>query len=129
MDRWRPIRDWTEEQVWQIIERYRVRVHPAYYLGWGRVSCKFCIFGNANQFASAFAISPKQGAQLVGYEHDFGVTMKRSVTLAELVANGTAYDMEAEMVDLALSYDYSEPIFLTNWKLPSGAYGDGCGPV
>lgn len=45
VDRHRPIRDWTEKEVWAIIEKYRIRVHPCYYMGWGRCSCKFCIFG------------------------------------------------------------------------------------
>src|SRR5690606_31636462 len=67
VDRRRPIRDWTEQQVWEIIERYRVRVHPCYYLGWSRCSCKLCIFGNANQFASAYAISPAQGDEIMMY--------------------------------------------------------------
>lgn len=129
VDRWRPIRDWTEKEVWEIIERHRVRVHPAYYLGWGRVSCKFCIFGNANQFASAFEISPEQGKILVDYENDFGVTMKRGMSLAELVKKGSSYRMGRAMIDLALSVDYNEDIFMENWYLPAGAYGDSCGPV
>lgn len=54
----RPLRDWKEQQVWDIIEKYRVRVHPCYYMGFGRCSCKFCIFGNKNQFASVAQISP-----------------------------------------------------------------------
>src|SRR5690606_35884291 len=64
VDRIRPIRDWTEFEVWEIIKRYRVRVHPCYYLGFSRCSCKFCIFGNANQFATANYISPKIGDEM-----------------------------------------------------------------
>lgn len=129
VDRWRPIRDWSESDVWEIIRRYRVRTHPAYYLGWGRVSCKFCIFGNADQFASAFKISPDQGAVLVQYETDFNLTIKRGRPLAELVAAGTPYEMTADLVALATGHEYTENIFMENWLLPSGAYGDGCGPV
>lgn len=129
VDRWRPIRDWTEREVWAIIERYRVRVHPAYYLGFGRVSCKFCIFGNADQFASAFKVSPELGAQMVAQEAEFGVTIKRNLSLAELVQKGTPYEMEAALVDLATGYDYTESIFVNNWTLPAGAFGESCGPV
>lgn len=42
---WRPVIDWTEHQVWDIIERHRVRPHPAYALGWGRTSCLACFAG------------------------------------------------------------------------------------
>lgn len=39
VDRWRPIHGWSEAEVWAIIKKYRVNPHPAYWLGWGRVSC------------------------------------------------------------------------------------------
>lgn len=39
VDRWRPVHQWSEEEVWAIIERWKVNPHPAYCLGWGRVSC------------------------------------------------------------------------------------------
>ena len=53
IDRFRPIRDWKEQQIWDILEKYRVRPHPCYFMGFGRCSCKFCVFGNCHQFASA----------------------------------------------------------------------------
>jgi 3'-phosphoadenosine 5'-phosphosulfate sulfotransferase (PAPS reductase)/FAD synthetase len=43
---WRPILDWKEEQVWNVIERWRVRPHPSYQLGFSRTSCLPCIFSN-----------------------------------------------------------------------------------
>lgn len=58
VDRHRPIRDWPEKKVWAILEKYRIRVHPCYYMGWSRCSCLFCIFGNADQYASAACIEP-----------------------------------------------------------------------
>ena len=129
VDRWRPIRDWTEQEVWDIIERYKVRVHPAYYLGWGRVSCKFCIFGNADQFKSAATISPDQAERLIELEEQFGTTMKRNKSLRELLEDGEAYDaMSDELVKLAISEEYTEPMFMDEWILPAGAFGEGCGP-
>lgn len=128
VDRWRPIRDWSEKEVWAIIERHKVRVHPAYYLGWGRVSCKYCIFGGANQFASAYAISPNQGDRLIEYEWEFGTTLKRDTDLISLIQKGKPYIMHPELVELALSEKYEQPIFMEKWQLPSGAYGESCGP-
>lgn len=130
IDRWRPIRDWTEKMVWEIIERYKVRVHPAYFLGFGRCSCKFCIFGNANQFASGYRISPDQGDTLIGYEKQFGVTMKRKESLVDLIGRGTPYDaITEELIALATGYTYFESILMDNWVLPAGAYGESCGPT
>lgn len=133
VDRRRPIRDWSEHQVWEIIERYRVRVHPCYYLGWSRCSCKFCIFGNSNQFASAYAISPAQGDEIMMYEDSFGVTIKRDTSLRNLIAKGTPYDdITPELARMATSSVYDQQIIFNDdeeWVLPAGAYGESCGPM
>ena len=129
VDRWRAVHGWSIEKVWQTIERWKVRAHPAYYLGFGRCSCKFCIFGNADQFASAFFISPEQGAELSEYEDLFGSTIKRNISLADLVAKGEPYPMEVEDVQSATSENYDLPVFLETWKIPSGAFAESCGPV
>lgn len=126
VDRWRPIRDWTEEQVWKIIERYKVVVHPAYYAGFGRCSCLFCIFGNANQFASAYTIAPEQGQVLIDLEKDFGVTLKRTESLSDLISRGIPYETIDTVPDTS---QYTGKILTDHWVLPAGAYGDSCGPT
>lgn len=40
---WRPVHKWPEEQVWAIMERHRIRAHPAYFLRWSRCGCMTCI--------------------------------------------------------------------------------------
>lgn len=130
VDRWRPIRDWKESMVWDIIKKYKVVAHPSYYMGWSRCSCKFCIFGNADQFKSAFEISPEIGIKLVNFEKDFGVTLKRKKNLTDLIANGTAYDtITEELKQISTSKEYTGEIFSNDWQLPSGAFGESCGPI
>ncbi len=131
IDHYRPILSWEEEKVWQIIEKYKVHVHPAYYLGFGRVSCLFCIFGNADQFASAKFIAPKRFDKLPKYEKQFDCTVKRNIGLDKLVGNGKVYaDMDSHYVNLARSDRYGEDIILKEWKLPKGAYNkETCGPT
>ena len=132
VDRHRPLRDWKEERVWEIIERYRVRAHPCYYMGWGRCSCKFCIFGNKNQFASAAFISPELTEEIIEFEKVFGCTMKRTTDLRTLIDSGTPYQyITQQLKELSASYDYNLPVILPDneeWILPSGAYGEMCGP-
>lgn len=140
VDRLRPVRDWTEKQVWEIIERWLVRVHPAYYLGYGRVSCKYCIFGNANQMATSYFLSPKEGDEIMGFETQFGCTIKRDKTMLQLVSGGTPYEATidafhghdaflAGLDEIAISADeYPLDIFMKEWVLPAGAYGENCGP-
>ena len=130
VDHFRPIRDWREGRVWSIIRKFKVRVHPAYYLGWGRVSCAACIFGSKNQFASLFKINPAQVEKIADYEEEFGVTIKRKESVRELVSKGTAYDtMKEEDIHDALSEEYLHDILMECWTLPAGAFGESCGPM
>ena len=129
VDRIRPIRDWKEEQVWEIIKFWKIVVHPCYYLGFSRCSCKYCIFGNADQFKSAYKISPGQGDVLIKQEKEFGVTLKRDTDLATLIGSGKPYPgMKIGMEQLATSHIYYGDITTEDWELPMGAYGDSCGP-
>lgn len=130
VDHFRPIRDWKEGRVWNIIRKFKVRVHPAYYLGWGRVSCAACIFGSKNQFASLYKINPAQVEKIADYEEEFGVTIKRKESVRELVSKGTVYDtMKEEDIHDALSEEYLHEILMECWTLPAGAFGESCGPM
>lgn len=130
VDRFRPLRDWKEQQVWEIIERYRIRVHPCYDMGWSRCSCKFCVFGGKNQFASANYISPLQMEKIVSLEKQFCWTMKRNTGLPSLIAAGTPYKtITDELKQLATGYNYDRSVILPDgekWILPAGAYGEAC---
>lgn len=129
IDRWRPIKNWLETDVWEIIRKYKIRVHPCYYMGWGRCSCRYCIFGNANQMASAYFVAPEQGNKLMGYEEEFGLTIKRNKSLEELILQGTRYlAITSELKEVSNSKDYTLEIFMNDWYLPAGAFGESCGP-
>lgn len=129
VDHWRPVLHWTEAQVWSIMKEYRVDAHPCYHLGWSRASCQTCIFGSKNQWASNRLISPDRFNELVGYERDFGHTIRNGITLPELADSGTPYEMDPAMVALAMSTSYDKSIILDNWVLPKGAYGENAGPT
>ena len=79
--------------MWAIIERWRINPHPAYWLGWGRCSCMFCIFGSPNQVASAKAVNPSGHKQLADYEAEFGWTIHQKETIDERADRGTPYQM------------------------------------
>ena len=132
IDRFRPIRDWKEQQIWDILEKYRVRPHPCYFMGFGRCSCKFCVFGNCHQFASAACVSHDQANDLIKFEKDFGYTMKRDTDLASLIRKGVPYDsITEELRQFATSYEYTAPVFISDketWQLPAGAFRKCGGP-
>ena len=133
IDRFRPIRDWKEQQIWDILEKYRVRPHPCYFMGFGRCSCKFCVFGNCHQFASAACVSHTQADDLIRFEKDFGYTMKRDTDLSTLIKKGVPYEtITKELSQLATSYEYATSVIVPEsetWQLPAGAFRKCGGPT
>lgn len=130
VDHWRPIRDWTERQVWALIERHRIAPHPCYFLGWGRASCAACIFGSASQWATLQMIAPELFETVARYEEEFGVRIHRDLTVRQLAAKGRPYPSATpEWARIALSEAYDLPVVVDRWVLPAGAYGDSCGPT
>jgi len=134
VDQWRSVIDWPESKVWEIMARWRVRPHPAYYLGWGRVSCALCIFGDPDQWASARKLLPTQFAEVAGYEKEFGVTIQRKRTVTELADAGLDFmPDDPGLKALATGEEYPMELALVpdteKWRLPAGAYKRAGGPT
>ncbi|MBV8094427.1 MAG: phosphoadenosine phosphosulfate reductase [Acetobacteraceae bacterium] len=132
VDHWHGACDLKEADVWELIRRHRVRVHPAYYLGWGRVSCLACIFGDYNQWASVRELVPALFDRIAGYEQRFGKTIKQRLSVVNQADRGEAFAMPVELRAKALSTDYTDPILLPDgeeWVLPPGAFRRCGGPT
>jgi len=134
VDQWRAIAEWPEAHVWAIMQRHRVRPHPAYYLGWSRVSCMLCIFGDPNQWASALELAPKAFAKVAEYEHRFGVTVHRDRTVLDSAVRGKSFlPADEDLRKLAMGTDYPMELIRVpeheEWKQPAGAYRRGGGPT
>jgi 3'-phosphoadenosine 5'-phosphosulfate sulfotransferase (PAPS reductase)/FAD synthetase len=130
IDHWRPLHGWLQAEVWALIEKFRVNPHPAYRLGWGRVSCARCIFGSPNQWASVRAITPRAFQRIADYERAFGKTIDREKSVVQMADEGRPFEgMREEDIRAALSMSFDEPVFLDHWTLPAGAHGDVCGPT
>ena len=130
-DQWRMVIDWKEEEVWDIIRRHRIVPHPAYRLGWGRVSCMACIFGQADQWASVRRIDPKAFERLALYEQSLGHTIDNKLPLLQMADRGRSFvTAPKELVDLAMGTDYPDSEVTTDcWQLPAGAFKKGGGPT
>lgn len=131
VDHWRMVIDWSEEQVWNILREFSIMPHPAYRLGWGRVSCLACIFGQADQWASVRLIAPDLFDRIARHERDFGKTIHRGKSVVDLANRGTPYPecSNQELVALALGRDYPADLALTeNWTMPPGAFKHCGGP-
>jgi 3'-phosphoadenosine 5'-phosphosulfate sulfotransferase (PAPS reductase)/FAD synthetase len=132
VDHWRPVHAWEEAAVWEIIGRWRVAPHPAYVLGWGRLSCLSCIFGSPDQWATIAAVFPEHFERIARKEEATGATIQRKATVRQLAAKGRAYLAALERPDvlaLAMSRTWSGPVILPVWTLPAGAFGENAGPL
>ncbi len=132
---WRNVIDWSEHNVWSIIERWNINPHPAYRLGWGRVSCMACIFGDADQWASVRRIAQERFDRIANYEQDFGKTIKRGLSVIDQANKGTAFVETAPewLIKLAMTNEYPVDQFYVpageTWTMPSGAYKRCGGPT
>lgn len=129
VDRWRPVHQWSEQQIWDIIGHYRINPHPAYHLGWGRVSCLHCIFASNNQCASARIVDPDGFETIALYELEWDKTIHRSLPVTERAEIGEPYPMDQLTIDWAMSGEWRGQIIVDHWKLPAGAFGESCGPI
>jgi 3'-phosphoadenosine 5'-phosphosulfate sulfotransferase (PAPS reductase)/FAD synthetase len=135
VDAWRSVIDWSEEQVWAVMRRWRIQPHPAYRLGFPRVSCLTCIFGGPDQWASVRKLAPDRFARIAAFEREFGCTIKQGVTVEQLADRGTPYPAcdDPDLVALAMSPEYAaEQVIVPEgqpWRLPPGAFKRGGGPV
>jgi 3'-phosphoadenosine 5'-phosphosulfate sulfotransferase (PAPS reductase)/FAD synthetase len=72
VDHWRPVLGWGETEVWDRIAAATVRPHPAYGLGWSRLSCRGGIFGSPNQWATLRALYPDVFGEIAAIGGGFG---------------------------------------------------------
>ncbi len=126
---WRPVIDWKEEKIWEIMRRHGIVPHPCYRLGVSRASCMICIFSSANHAKRVRTIDPQRFAKVRGYEKSFKHTIRSDINWDQLADKGEDLYYDPEIVALALSTEYTAPIWTDNWKLPAGAYGEACGPT
>ncbi|MBS1095225.1 phosphoadenosine phosphosulfate reductase domain-containing protein [Gluconobacter wancherniae] len=132
VDHWRPVHAWSEAKIWTILKRWRVMPAFPYQAGFSRLSCAFCIFGNADQFATLKWMDANRFARLVKYEKDFGCTIKRDRGLEQLASKGMIYQAARSrpvLVAACLSAQSIPSVLIEDWTLPAGAYGTGEGPL
>nr|WP_305910583.1 phosphoadenosine phosphosulfate reductase family protein [Methylomarinum sp. Ch1-1]MDP4523354.1 phosphoadenosine phosphosulfate reductase family protein [Methylomarinum sp. Ch1-1] len=135
VDAWRPVLNWSEEQIWDILRRHRVVAPIPYRLGWARSSCMTCIFNGARIWATIVKYFPERARKIAEYEELFGKTISRNkVNVLELASKAHPFEIE-DLVALeqSLSDTYSLPIFLKSgerWIMPPGAFSkEGCGSL
>lgn len=129
VDHARPVHQWQEQDVWNIIKDFKVLSHPAYRLGFSRLSCYTCIFASKNQWATIRKMTPFKFNTIAEYEEQFQCTIDRSKkTIIEQADLGTCYDYDEDLAKISQQTTYNQPILTQNWTLPLGAFGEKAGP-
>lgn len=134
VDRWRPIHQWKEQRVWDAMADLNIIAHPAYRLGWGRLSCMSCIFGNKDQWASVREVSGKFFDAIEQAEALTGKTIHRTKSVVELADAGNPYPgtLAGTLCCAAMTRTYYDDVLVPlggKWVLPAGAFGDSTGPT
>lgn len=83
---WHPILDWTEEQVWERINKDGAPHHQAYDLGMPRLSCVFCVFSPKAALVLAGKHNPELLEKYVRLEERIGHKFRQDVSMAEIKA-------------------------------------------
>lgn len=133
VDHYRPVHSFSEADVWGLMRKHGIIAHPAYQLGYGRLSCRHCIFAGANQIATNNALYPESTGKVAGREREFGITIHRKEDLMTRAKKGVPYKAaidQPEVAKLGESRTWTGPIVVPSdqWKLPAGAFGEKDGP-
>lgn len=131
VDHWRPVLSWSESQVWDRIAAAEIRPHPAYCLGWSRLSCRACIFGSANQWATLRAFYPDAFAVIAALEAASGFTVQRTASVVALADRGVPYAAalaQPALAAVAGGTIWTLPVIERPWRRPAGAFGEAAGP-
>jgi 3'-phosphoadenosine 5'-phosphosulfate sulfotransferase (PAPS reductase)/FAD synthetase len=131
LDQWRAVHAWPEQRVWDILKRWKVCPHPAYYIGLGRASCAHCLFSSDNQIATMRFLDPKGHTEIANYEREFGVTIHRNLSIGARADKGEVLaGAYTDWGRIAMSATFDHPIFVDDWQLPPGAMSRECaGPT
>lgn len=128
---WRPVIDYSERDVWEVLKRHKVNPHPCYRCGWPRCSCAMCIFSTPSLFAGIRELYPQEFELLQQDEKVLGFTLDNKCNLDTFIGNAVScvYHGDQAAIHSILTGEFSvNDIFVTgDWKFPSGAFHGGEG--
>lgn len=130
---WRPVIDYSEKDVWEVLKRNKVAPHPCYRIGWNRCSCAMCIFSTPTLFAGIKELFPDEYEALKQDEQILGFTLDNKKDLDTFVgcAPSCVYYGDKEAIHSILTGEFTvDNIFVKGtWTYPAGAFhGSEGGP-
>lgn len=123
---WRPVIDYSEKDVWEVLKRHKVNPHPCYRAGWNRCSCAMCIFSTPSLFAGIRELYPEDYDLLKQDERILGFTLDNKCDLDTYVGNAQSciYHGDLSALHSLINGEFSvEDIYVTgDWMYPAGAF-------
>lgn len=128
---WRPVIDYSEKDIWEVLKRHKVNPHPCYRAGWNRCSCAMCIFSTPQLFAGIRELYPKEYALLCQDEKVLGFTLDNHCDLETYIgsADSCVYHGDKEAIQSLLTGEFPvESVYVKDkWKSPVGAFHGAAG--
>lgn len=128
---WRPVIDYSERDIWEVLKRHKVNPHPCYRAGWNRCSCAMCIFSTPQLFAGIRELYPKEYALLCQDEKVLGFTLDNHCDLETYIgsADSCVYHGDKEAIQSLLTGEFPvESVYVKDkWKYPVGAFHGAAG--
>lgn len=123
---WRPVIDYSEKDVWEVLKRHKVNPHPCYRAGWNRCSCAMCIFSTPKLFAGIRELYPEDFELLKQDEQILGFTLDNKCDLNTFIGDvkPCVYYGDSAAIHSLITGDFGvDDIYITdNWTYPSGAF-------
>lgn len=123
---WRPVIDYSEKDVWEILKRHRINPHPCYRAGWNRCSCAGCIFSTPTLFAGYRDLYPEEFEKLKQDEKILGFTLDNKYDLETFVGDAKScvyWEDKAAIHSLLTGEFKTDDIYVTgDWLYPAGAF-------
>lgn len=123
---WRPVIDYSEKDVWEVLKRHKINPHPCYRAGWNRCSCAMCIFSTPSLFAGIRELYPEDFELLRRDEQLLGFTLDNKKDLDAFVGNAKScvYHEDSSAIHSLITGEFGvDDIYITgDWMYPAGAF-------
>ena len=123
---WRPVIDYSEKDIWEVLKRHKVNPHPCYRAGWNRCSCAACIFSTPKLFAGFKELYPEEFESLKKDEQILGFTLDNKCDLETFIgdAESCVYwgDKDAIRSLVTGEFTVADMYVKGDWLYPAGAF-------
>lgn len=123
---WRPVIDYSEKDVWEVLKRHNVNPHPCYRAGWNRCSCAMCIFSTPKLFQGIKELYPEDFELLKKDEEILGFTLDNKCNLETFISGSQScvYHEDKEAIHSLITGEFTtEDVYVKGkWMYPAGAF-------